>query len=79
MLSQIERVEMFAVWLRVNSFTTEKINCIFSFAENTVPLQDEVTVQLLSRKKCGQCRSEIRLHVLILIYTVHYSSLCRQQ
>ena len=32
--------------------------------------------------KCGQCRSEIRLHVLcslILIYSVHKSFLCHQQ
>ena len=50
------------VWKWINSITTKKINCAFSLAKKTLPLKKQFSYNLVC--KCGQCRSEIRLHVL---------------
>ena len=42
-------------------------------------MRDEETIQLYLEQKCGNCRSEIKLHIpgsLILIYTVQNRFLC---
>ena len=66
----------------VNSFTTEQINHSFSLAKIYFHCKMKKQFSDNLEWKCGMYRSKIKLHILcslILIHTVHKSSLFRHQ